>query len=235
MLRVLAIDDEPLALRQIVSYIRKTPDLQLIAECRSAIEAQEVLARETVDALFCDINMPDLSGMDFVRQLTTDGSTARQPLVVFTTAYSQYAVEGFKVAAVDYLLKPFSFADFTRSVERLRQRIETTVIYVRADHRSVAVAMNDIIRIQAMGEYLRLFVAGLPRPLMTLMAMKRMEEEVPPTQFMRVHRSHIINLSHVAEVSHGRILLDDGAEVPLGDNHRAAFDQWLSKHTLGRG
>ena len=234
MIRVIAIDDEPLALRQIVAYIHKVPDLQLVAECRSALEAQEILNAEPVDVMFCDINMPDLNGMDFVRQLSEGSAESRPPLIVFTTAYSEYAVEGFKVDAVDYLLKPFSFADFSRSVERIRQRMEYPTIYIRADHRSVAVSMADVIRIQAMGEYLRIFVAGQSRALTTLMSMKRIEEEIPPRQFMRVHRSHIVNLRHVTEVTKNHIILDDGSEVPLGDNYRSVFDQWVAGRTLGR-
>ena len=234
MIRVLAIDDEPLALRQIVTYINKVSDLHLVAECRSALEARELLSREPVDALFCDINMPDLSGMDFVRQLSDDDVVQRRPLVIFTTAYSEYAVEGFKVDAVDYLLKPFSFADFTQSLERLRQRLEQSPIFVRADHRNVAVQLADIVRVQAMGEYLRLYVTGQTRALMPLMAMKRMEELLPARQFLRIHRSHIINLQYLAEVGKGIVVLTDGTELPVGDNYRAALDQWVAERSLSK-
>ena len=119
MIRVIAIDDEPLALQQLVSYIGKVPFLELAGQCQSAIEARQLLDRETVDAIFCDINMPDLNGMDFVKQL------ALPPLIVFTTAYSEYAVEGFRVNAVDYLLKPFGLQDFMRAAERLKDRIQS--------------------------------------------------------------------------------------------------------------
>ena len=235
MIRVLAVDDEPLALRQLVAYINKMPDkLQLVAACRSAVEAQQVLMYEPVDVIFCDINMPDLSGIDLVRQMSADNVVLRVPLVVFTTAYSEYAVEGFKVDAVDYLLKPYSFADFSLSVERVSQRMEHPVIYLRADHRTVAVAMDNVIRIQAQGEYLRFFIAGQQRSLMTLMSMKRMEEQMPMRLFMRVHRSHIINLNHVAEVGRGIISLDDGSEIPIGDNYRSTFEKWLSDKTLAK-
>jgi len=232
MLRVIAIDDEPLALRQIVTYINKMPELQLVAECRSALEAREVLSREPVDAIFCDINMPDLNGMDFVRQLTDNDVIQRRPLIIFTTAYSEYAVEGFKVDAVDYLLKPFSFTDFTRAVERLRQRMEQSTIFVRADHRNVAVQLCEIIRVQAMGEYLKLYVAGQTRAVMPLMSMKRIEEMLPSRLFLRIHRSHIINLQHVAEVGKSVVILDDGTELPVGDNYRAALDQWVAERSL---
>lgn len=118
MIRCLAIDDEPLALQQLVSYINKVPFLELAAQCRSAIEARQFLENDTVDAIFCDINMPDLNGMEFVKALMAP------PLVVFTTAYSEYAVEGFKVNAVDYLLKPFGLQEFQRAANRLKERME---------------------------------------------------------------------------------------------------------------
>ena len=117
MIRCLAIDDEPLALQQIAAYINKVPFLELAAQCHSALEARQFLSDERVDAIFCDINMPDLNGMDFVKSLTAP------PLVVFTTAYSEYAIEGFKVNAVDYLLKPFGMQEFMRAANRLQERL----------------------------------------------------------------------------------------------------------------
>ena len=115
-IRCLAIDDEPLALQQLVAYIKKVPFLELAAQCQSALEARKFLENDTVDAIFCDINMPDLNGMDFVKSLVVP------PLVVFTTAYSEYAVEGFRVNAVDYLLKPFGLQEFQRAANRLKER-----------------------------------------------------------------------------------------------------------------
>ncbi len=248
MLKVLAIDDEPLALRQLVSYIQRIPDLELVAACHSAVEARNLLSESPVDALFCDINMPDLNGLDFVRQLEPS------PLVVFTTAYSEYAVEGFRVDAVDYLLKPFSFPEFQESVARLIQRqgyldaanrqgtgegasgegndLSDAVIYVRSDHRDMAINLVDIIRVQAMGEYLRIYLSSQPRPVMTLMSTKRMEEALPTDYFMRIHRSHIIALSQVAQVARGRVHLHDGSVLPIGDIYRPTFDKWLSEHRI---
>ena len=162
MIRVLAIDDEPLALQQIVAYINKVPFLELAAQCQSALEARKFLENDTVDAIFCDINMPDLNGMDFVKSLTVP------PLVVFTTAYSEYAVEGFRVNAVDYLLKPFGLQDFQRAANRLKERLELPtaaaqvsagrvvgsgtadtptspdVLFLKTDYRIVKVNISDI-------------------------------------------------------------------------------------------
>ena len=256
MIRVIAIDDEPLALRQIVNYINRVPQLTLVAECQSAVEAAGVLHREEIDAIFCDINMPDLNGMEFVRLLQrSDVPASTMPLVVFTTAYSEYALDGFQVAAVDYLLKPFGFNDFHRAADRIVQRHEEhtamktilssepkterdnalptrsrvgDTLYIRADHRTHAVAFHDVRYVQAMGEYLRIYVDSASRPLMTLFSMKRMEETLPPDRFMRIHRSYIISLDRIAQVARGRVILNDSTELPIGDNYRAAFEEWLS-------
>ena len=245
MLRVVAIDDEPLALRQLVAYINRVPELTLVARCQSAVEAAGVLSREQVDAIFCDINMPDLSGLDLVRSLRNGGEA---PLVVFTTAYSQYALEGFEVAAVDYLLKPFSINDFQRAVNRLTERkqqqaalaeaksqtaAESTaaeeVVYIRADHRTHALPLRDIRYVQAMGEYLRVYVGSQPRPLTALLSMKRMSELLPADRFLRIHRSYFINVNRIAHFAKGRVTLTDGTELPIGDSYRAAFEERVRK------
>lgn len=245
MTRVIAVDDEPLALRQLATYISQVPELKLVAQCQSALEAAAVVAREEIDAVFCDINMPDLSGLDFVRSLSAQSSD-EAPLVVFTTAYSHYAIEGFEVAAVDYLLKPYSISDFRRATDRLLLRLQqrralqqtqqstkqmapesTDVLYVRADHRTQAIAFTDIRYIQAMGEYLRIYVDSQPRPITSLLAMKRIESQLPTDRFMRIHRSHIINLNRIAHVARGRVTMADGTELPIGDNYRAAFEAWM--------
>lgn len=188
-LRCLAIDDEPLALQQLVAYIHKVPFLELAAQCQSALEARAFLANDTVDAIFCDINMPDLNGMDFVKSLTVP------PLVVFTTAYSEYAVEGFRVNAVDYLLKPFGLQDFQRAANRLKDRLSGAegqeqggkgqgadtddTLFLKTDYRIVKVNIPDIRYVEAMSEYLKVWVEGETKPIITLLSMKKMEERLP--------------------------------------------------------
>ena len=253
MIRVLAIDDEPLALQQLVAYIRKIPFLELVAECQSALEAKELLNRESVDAVFCDINMPDLNGMDFVKSL------AVPPLIVFTTAYSEYAVEGFKVDAVDYLLKPFGLQDFQRAANRLLSRKEERekrkentqssdassssiplpsssenddTIFVKTDYRVVKLAVSDIRYIEGMSEYLKIYLEG-QKPVITLLSMKKMEEYLPP-HFMRIHRSYIINLKKIQEVNKNRVILDADTYLPIGDNYREAFNNYLNTKFLGK-
>ena len=240
MIRVLAIDDEPLALQQLAAYIRKISFLELVAECQSAIEAKEILNKENIDAIFCDINMPDLNGMDFVKSLSAP------PLIVFTTAYSEYAVEGFKVDAVDYLLKPFGLDDFKRAANRLQERLgaskdipepttaivqEDDSIFVKTDYRVVKIAISDIRYIEGMSEYLKIHLESQLKPIVTLLSMKKMEDFLP-SHFMRIHRSYIINLKKIQEVNKNRVIMDSETYLPIGDNYKDAFNEYLNKKFL---
>jgi DNA-binding LytR/AlgR family response regulator len=243
MIKVLAIDDEPLALKQLVNYISKVPFLQLAGQCNSALEAQKLLEQEMIDAIFCDINMPDLSGMDFVRQL------AAPPLIVFTTAYSEYAVEGFKVNAVDYLLKPFGMNDFLRAAMKVQEQYnlrhqnapqqqsspvqDDGTIFVKTDYRVVRIAIADIRYVEGMSEYLKIHLEG-QKPIITLLSMKKMEDYLPSTLFMRIHRSYIVNLQKIQEVNKNRVILDADTFLPIGDLYKDHFNEYLEQKFLGK-
>jgi len=234
MITCLAIDDEPLALQQLVAYINKVPFLKLAAQCQSAMEARAFLEHDTVDAIFCDINMPDLNGMDFVKSL------AAPPLVVFTTAYSEYAVEGFRVNAVDYLLKPFGLQDFQRAANRLKERLSESAaadsdktLFLKTDYRIVKVSIPDIRYIEAMSEYLKVWIQGEAKPIITLLSMKKMEERLPD-YFMRIHRSYIINLTMIQEVNKNRVIMDADTYLPIGDMYKDAFQAYLDTKFLGK-
>jgi DNA-binding LytR/AlgR family response regulator len=246
MIRCLAIDDEPLALQQIVTYISKIPFLELAAQCQSALEARQFLEQDTVDAIFCDINMPDLNGMDFVKSLVTP------PLIVFTTAYAEYAVDGFKVNAVDYLLKPFGLQDFQRAASRLKERLEGSnpvvsapmvsglsadisddTIFLKTEYRIVKVSISDIRYVEAMSEYLKVHIVSDSRPIITLLSMKKMEERLPD-YFMRIHRSYIVNLKMIQEVNKNRIIMDKDTYLPIGDMYKDTFQQYLDTKFLGK-
>ena len=246
MIRCLAIDDEPLALQQIVAYIGKVPFLELAAQCQSALEARQFLEQDTVDAIFCDINMPDLNGMDFIKSLTVP------PLVVFTTAYSEYAVEGFRVNAVDYLLKPFGLQDFQRAANRLKERLTPSplsphpsdispqtsslkddTIFLKTEYRIVKVSISDIRYVEAMSEYLKVYLEGDAKPIVTLLSMKKMEERLPEN-FMRIHRSYIVNLNMIQEVNKNRIIMDADTYLPIGDMYKDTFQQYLDTKFLGK-
>ena len=246
MIRVLAIDDEPLALQQLAAYIKKMPFFELCGQCMSALQARDLMEREVIDAIFCDINMPDLSGMDFVRQLVA------RPLIVFTTAYAEYAIEGFRVNAVDYLLKPFGLQDFQRAALKVkeqyvlrhaaeaapavstpaeRQDKTDDTIFVKTDSRTLRISISDIRYVEAMSEYLKLHLESQPRPVITYLSMKKMEEFLPPT-FMRIHRSYIVNLDRVVEVNKNRVIMGPDEYLPLGDSYRDSFNDYLNSHTL---
>lgn len=240
MIRCIAIDDEPLSLAQIAKYIEKIPYLELVGKCRDALEAIKILDETQVDLMFVDINMPDLNGLDFVRSLTV------RPKIVFTTAYSEYAIDGYKVEAVDYLLKPFSFQDLLCAADRARKLIEEksvednklqemsvqdTTLFVKSDYRINRIELSDIKYVESMGEYLRIFLESQPKPLMPLMSMKRMEEILPEKTFMRVHRSYIVNMEKIQEISRMRIIFDD-VYIPVGDNFKQKFMDYINEHSI---
>ena len=248
MIRCMAIDDEPLALQQITTYIGKVPFLELVAQCQSAVEARQFLEQDTVDAIFCDINMPDLNGMDFVRSLTV------APLIVFTTAYAEYAVEGFKVNAVDYLLKPFGLQDFQRAANRLKERLEgdngsrfkvqgssgskfqdsgDDDLFLKTDYRIVKVSIPEIRYVEGMSEYLKVWVEGEAKPIVTLLSMKKIEERLPDN-FMRIHRSYIVNLNKIQEVNKNRVIMDADTSLPIGDMYKESFQAYLDSKFLGK-
>ncbi|MDE6445348.1 MAG: LytTR family DNA-binding domain-containing protein [Alistipes sp.] len=240
MLRCIAIDDEPLALRQLAAYAAKIPYLQLAATCNNALEAQQLLAAQPVDLIFVDINMPDLNGVDFVRTLT------ERPMVIFTTAYSEYAIEGFRLDAVDYLLKPFSFSDFSRSAAKANSLYELRrnqreaapeptpeaepkdkeYISVKADYKVSLVRIADIVFLESEGEYVRMHLCD-GSTITTLFRLKNMETALPSEFFMRVHRSYIVNLRCIKSYVKGRIFLSDTEYVPIGENYKEAFQRYI--------
>ena len=233
MIKCLAIDDEPLALRQLSTYIGKVPFLQLVASCQSALDASAILADQDIDAIFIDINMPDLNGMDFVRSLQNP------PIVVFTTAYSEYAVEGYKVDAVDYLLKPFGLADVMKAAEKVKRQYDLLhadnvssidaddAIFIKSDYKVQRIPVSNIVSIEGMGEYIKIYVSGQAKPSVVLMSMKKMDERLADRHFMRVHKSYIINLACISEMTKTRITMTNGQEIPIGDSYRNAFTEYI--------
>ena len=239
-MRCIAIDDEPLALRQIAGYISKIPTLELISTFRSAVVAKEWLKENEVDLIFVDINMPDMTGVEFVQTLDS------KAMVIFTTAYAEYAIEGFKLSAIDYLLKPFGLNEIVRATEKaqslyeliqLQERVEKNqeqseeveesaeesgVLSVHADRKTHIVKLSNIVYLESAGEYVRLHLADGTK-LVTLFRLKNMESSLQSAQFMRVHRSYIINLDHVSGYTKGRVFLTNEDYVPIGDSYKEQF------------
>lgn len=236
-IRCLAIDDEPLALKQIGSYIKKTPFLELLALCRNAFEAMEYLKSGQINLMFVDISMPDLSGMDFVKSLS------EKPLIIFTTAYSEYAVEGFRVDAIDYLLKPIGYNDFLRATNKaksytdLKDNLTEPVktgsdhLFVKSDYKLIRIELSEIKYIESMHEYVRIHRIN-DKPLMTLLSMKSIEEQLPSERFIRVHRSFIVNKERIKVIDRNRIVFDNNTYIPVGDQYKARFQEFLNKNFL---
>ena len=240
MIKVLAIDDEPLALQQLARYIEQIPYLDLVAECQSAVEARHIIEEETIDAVFVDINMPDLNGMDFVRSLSAP------PMVVFTTAYSEYAIEGFKVNAIDYLLKPFGLDDFKRAANKVKEQYdlrntatvssvdENDALFLKTEYKVVRINIGDIRYVEGMSEYLRIYLDNRPKPLIVLLSMKKLEERLPSHTFMRIHRSYIINLRKIQEVNKNRVIMDADTYLPIGDMYKDTFNAYINSKFIGK-
>lgn len=244
MIKCIAIDDEPLALKKLVTYIKKIPYLELVAQCRSAIEAQRVIDDQEVEAIFLDINMPDLNGLDFAKSMQDH---SKGPVMVFTTAYSEYAIEGYKANGVGYLLKPYSFEEFEDAVLKvkeiceIRQQAMTEVtaqsdddgiIFVKSDYKIVRIAIEHITHIEAMSEYLRITCDDKERPVIVLLSMKKIEEHLPSNQFMRIHRSFIINLKKISEIKKNHVVIEGDISLPIGDNYKDAFMNYLNSKIL---
>ena len=244
MIKCIIVDDEPLAVAQLEKYVERVPFLVNVGSCSSAAEAMEILSTGSVDAMFVDINMPDIDGVQFVRSLVNP------PFVVFTTAYSEYAIEGFKLDAIDYLLKPIAFEDFLKASNKLNRiysmnnNVQPAVeqgegvchdcLYVKSDYRMLRVPINSIKYIESMSEYVRIFVEDSAKPIVSLLSMKKIEESLPACDFMRVHRSYLINLNKVKEVSKMRLVYDGGVYVPIGEMYKDAFFEYIDKHFIGK-
>jgi len=237
IVKCIAIDDEPLALKQISSYIDKTPFLETVALCHNAFEAMEYLANNEVDLMFVDINMPDLNGMDFVKSLT------QKPQIIFTTAYSEYAIEGFQVDALDYILKPISYNVFLKSANKAKvwfemnqkqtESVQTTLdsLFVKSEYKMVRIFLSEIKYIESSNEYIQIHLIN-DEPVTTLIRLKVMEEQLPKDKFMRVHRSFIVNLNRIKVIERNRIVFDHNVYIPVGEQYKESFQAFVDKTFL---
>lgn len=236
-MKCLIIDDEPFALAQLKGYIERIPFLSLTASCQDAFQASEVLSHTTVDLLFADINMPDLNGIEFVRSLPVP------PMVIFTTAYSEYAIEGFRLNAIDYLMKPFSFSECLKAAEKARQLYSLThgstaengpkndALFVKSEYKMVRIDKEKILYIEGMSEYVCIYLEDRPKPVITLNSLQKILAMLPPN-FMRVHRSYIVNLQKITEISRFRILFGKDVYIPIGENYKEQFMAYINQTGL---
>ena len=250
------VDDEPLALGLLESYVKKTPELELCGKYASAVEAMGGLHKNPVDILFLDIQMPDLNGLDFSK--TIDTSRTR---IIFTTAFSQYALEGYKVNALDYLLKPISYGDFVAAVSRAQKwfemshshneenaegaadekAAETAVqpsgetpadyFFVKSDYKLIRVEFSDILYIEGLKDYVKIYLTSAPKPILSLSSMRSIEQALPAATFYRTHRSYIVNMSKVRVFERGQIVFGD-KYLPISDSYKERVQAYLNAHTL---
>jgi len=236
MIKCIAIDDEPLALKQIASYVEKTPFLELKKVFESPIDTLSYLQNNQIDLMFVDINMPDLNGMDFVK------SIENPPKIIFTTAYSEYALEGFKVDALDYLLKPIDYATFLKASNKAKKWFDLQnlkpeqinsnedFLFIKSEYKILKVKLKDIKYIEGMREYVRIHLTN-EKPIMTLLSMKVVAQQLPSNSFMRVHRSYIVNLNMITTIERNRIVFDK-VYIPVSENYKEDFQQFISKNFL---
>lgn len=236
-LKTIAIDDEPLALSLLSDYISKTPFLEMAGTFDNPLDAIDFLHKESVDLILIDIQMPDLTGTEFVRSLESS------PKVIFTTAYPQYAIEGFKLNAIDYLLKPFSYDEFLKAVQKAYKQAEleagaaTTVeansqfLFLKSEYKIRRINFNDILYIEGLKDYIKVFIKGEPKPILSLNSIKALEQKLPDDRFMRVHRSFIVNLEQIDTIERSRIVF--GKEyIPISDQYKEKFQAYLDKNFL---
>lgn len=235
------IDDEPLALGLIAGYVKKTPTLELCGKYSSAVQAMKMLPDNPVDLLFLDIQMPELNGLEFSKMVP------EKTRIVFTTAFEQYAIDGYRANALDYLLKPISYADFSEAVGRaiewfnlkLKAEGEKTpntdgnpnYIYVKSDYKLIQVELDKILYIEGLKDYVKIYTEDNPRPILSLISMKALEERLPAERFLRVHRSFIVQKQKIKIIDKGRIVF--GKEyIPISETYKTMLQDYVNKHTI---
>jgi two-component system, LytTR family, response regulator LytT len=239
MIKTIAIDDEPLALQLVTGYIRKTPFLDFLDAFDNPISAMEFIENNQVDLIFLDIQMPDLTGTEFARIL--NNSTK----IIFTTAYEKYALEGFRLDALDYLLKPFGYEEFivaagkARKIFDLEQKASTNAtveannefLFLKSDYKIRRINFNEILYIEGLKDYVKVFLKNEPKPILSLNTLKTLNAKLPESKFMRIHRSFIVNLDCVTTVDRFRIVF--GKEyLPVSDQYKDKFQKFLDENFL---
>lgn len=234
----IVVDDEPMALNLVESYVEKTPFLDFKKKCSSAIEALEYIKSNPVDLLFLDIQMPDLTGIEFSKMLP------KETRVIFTTAFDHYALEGFKVEAIDYLLKPFDYAEFLAAANKAntwfelvkgkRKSIlsdEKEFLFVKSEYKQLRIKLADVLYFEGLKDYIKIWLKDNPKPILTLMSLKTLEAELPETQFMRVHRSFIISLKNIDVIERSQIIINN-QRITVSEHYKPRFLEFIANNSL---
>jgi two-component system response regulator LytT len=241
VLQCIAVDDEPLALGLVCAFIDKTPFLNLAGRYSSAVEALEGIHQQSVDLIFLDIQMPDLTGIELARIIEKSGNQG--PRIIFTTAFNQFALDGFRVDALDYLLKPFNYEEFLRAASKGKAYVELVqraasgpatpeqkedYLFLKVEYQLVRIAYDDILYIEGLKDYVKVILKSDTKPVLSLTSLKALEEKLPSAKFMRVHRSFIVNLDKIGAVTRNTIQIG-AVTIPVSDQYKENFSQFLSK------
>lgn len=239
-LKTIIIDDEPVALEKLKSYVETVPFLDLVAECQGSTEALEYMSKEgnDVDVIFTDIEMPDINGVAFIESLTNS------PLVVFTTAFRDFATDGFRLSAVDYLVKPYRQLDFQRAANKVLEAYKAKKgypatnganesVFIKVETRFERVALSDIRYIKGFGEYLQIFVENRREPLLTISSFANLLEKLNPT-FIQAHRSYVVNMNKVLRIEKSRIIMDSDVYIPISNTYREQVLEYVNSKAVGR-
>ena len=248
IINCIAVDDEPLALGLVCSFIEQTPFLNLIGRFSSAVQALKAIHAQKVDVVFLDIQMPDLNGIELARVL--DNSKANKPRIIFTTAYNQFALKGYRVDALDYLLKPFNYEEFLHAANKAlayvellekstaspvaaptavaEERIEDEYLFLKVEYQLVRIALNDILYIEGLKDYVKVWLKSAEKPILSLTSLKSLEEKLPSKKFMRVHRSFIVSLDKINSITRNALQIGK-INITVGDQYKENFSQFLSK------
>jgi len=248
-LNCIAVDDEPLALGLVSAFVEQTPFLNLVGRFSNAVEALRAIHAQKIDVVFLDIQMPDLNGIELARVL--DNSKINKPRIIFTTAYNQFALEGYKVDALDYLLKPFNYEEFLHAANKAlayaelleksaapapaapvsaaaEERIENEYLFLKVEYQLVRIALNDILYIEGLKDYVKVWLKSAEKPILSLTSLKSLEEKLPSKRFMRVHRSFIVSLDKINSITRNALQIGK-INIAVGDQYKEAFSQFLSK------
>lgn len=223
----IAIDDEPLALEVLKQYCAQLKGINLVKTFDNAVAALTYINEHAPHLVFVDINMPDINGIELVNNTTT------KPMIIFTTAYKEFALDGFELEAIDYLLKPFSFERFERAFQKALAKYKSInyledadCIFVYAEYRMIKISLQDILYIESLDDYIKIHLNN-DKPVMTLMSLKKITEKLPDSQFIRIHRSYIVSIKHLSQLSGRKVRLNNGIEVPVGESYISELNKWI--------
>lgn len=235
-LNCIIIDDEPLALGLMESYVKRTQFLNLVGKYSSAVHAMEEMPGKNINLVFVDIQMPELNGLDFSRNID------KHTKIIFTTAFDQYAIDGYKVNALDYLLKPISYIDFLQAANKAmqwfeeirnheQQNIEPDYIFVKSDYKLIRIDLKSILYIEGLKDYIKIYTKDEQKPVISLMSLKSMEEQLPKSHFIRIHRSFIVNKKEIKVIDRGRIVFEK-TYIPIGESYKQVLQSFLNNNTI---